>query len=266
MLALAALALATLAIAPAGPGAADARRPEFRALLYTEPDSYHASVGSVQAAVAAIERLGERRGFGVASRTNPIVFRSEVLRRYDAVVMVSPDGEVMDEAQQAAFERFIRRGGGFVGVHAASTAEPDWPFWGELVGARFVSHPPIQAATIRIADRRHPSTERLPRPWVRTDEWYEFDHDPSGEVHVLATVDESTYEGGGMGAVHPITWCRRLRDGRSWYSAMGHPPEAYSEPAFRHHLLGGIRWAAGDAPGDCGQERRPSLQPSLVKR
>ena len=71
-------------------------------------------------------------------------------------------------------------------------------------------------------------------------------------MHVLATVDESTYEGGAMGADHPISWCRRFRGGRSWYTAMGHPPESYSEPGLRRHLLGGIRWAAGDKPGDCG--------------
>ncbi len=91
----------------------------------------------------------------------------------------------------------------------------------------------------------------MPRPWIRTDEWYEFDRNPRGDVHVLATVDESTYAGGAMGADHPINWCRRLRTGRSWYTAMGHLPEAYSEPAFRRHLLGGIRWAAGAARGNC---------------
>jgi cytochrome c len=243
---------AVAVIAAIGPEAASggaSDRPRFRVLLYTEPDSFHASVGSVPAAVEAIEELGRRRGFGVAARENPSVFRSEILRRYDAVVIVSPDFEVLDDAQQTAFERFIRAGGGFVGIHAASLAEPFWPFWDGLIGARFVSHPPIQPATVRIADRHHLSTARVPRAWVRSDEWYEWDRDPSGEVHVLANVDESTYEGGGMGPSHPITWCRRFQGGRSWYTGMGHTPESYSEPAFRRHLLGGIRWAAGDAPG-----------------
>ena len=252
--ALAALALAALAAPAAATAPATAERPapRFRVLVYSEPDSFHASVGSVQAAVAAVEEMGERRSFAVASRTDPVVFKSEVLRRYDAVVMVSPDGEVLDRAQQRAFERYIRAGGGFVGVHAVSLAEPDWPFFVDLVGARFVTHPPIQEATLRVTDRDHPSTRGLPRPWIRSDEWYEFDRNPRGSVHVLATVDESTYEGGAMGADHPISWCRRFRGGRSWYTAMGHPPESYSEPGLRRHLLGGIRWAAGDKPGDCG--------------
>ena len=253
-LALAALAVTTPTAVNARGGEGGTGRPEFRVLLYSEPGSFHDSVGSVPAAIAAIEELGARQDFGVASRGHPIVFRDQVLRRYDAVIIVSPDGEVMDGAQQAAFRRFIRRGGGFVGIHAASTAEQDWPYWAELVGARFVSHPPIQPATIRIEDRDHPSTERLPRPWARSDEWYEFDRNPRVDVHVLATVDESTYEGGGMGADHPISWCQRFRGGRSWYTAMGHIPGSYSEPAFRRHLLGGIRWAAGAAAGNCSRD------------
>ncbi len=91
-LALAIPATAGRATAPAG----DREPPRFRVLVYTEPDSFHASVGSVPAAVAAIQEMGERRSFGVAARTNPVVFRREVLRRYDAVVMVSPDGDVLD--------------------------------------------------------------------------------------------------------------------------------------------------------------------------
>ena len=246
-LALAIPATPARATAPAG----DREPPRFRVLVYTEPDSFHASVGSVPAAVAAIQEMGERRSFGVAARTNPVVFRREVLRRYDAVVMVSPDGDVLDPAQEHAFARYIRAGGGFVGVHAASLAEPDWPFFVELVGARFTSHPPIQEATVRIADGEHPATRGLPRPWTRVDEWYEFDRNPRASVHVLATVDEATYEGGTMGADHPISWCQEFRGGRSFYTAMGHSPESYSEPGLRRHLLGGIRWAAGDRPGDC---------------
>jgi uncharacterized protein len=62
---------------------------------------------------------------------------------------------------------------------------------------------------------------------------------------VLATLDESSYGGGAMGADHPIAWCREHAGGRSFYTALGHTVEAYAEPEFRAHLLGGIRWAAG---------------------
>jgi type 1 glutamine amidotransferase len=238
--------------AASGPAGKPGPRPEFRLLTYSQPGSLHHSTGSVQAAAAAIERLGKRHSFRVASRQRPAVFRDEVLRRYDAVAMISPDGDVLDAGQQAAFERFIRAGGGFVGIHAASAAEPDWPFFVDLLGARVVSHPPLQAATVLVEDRDHPATSRLPDPWVRSDEWYEFDRDPRAAVHVLASIDFSAIAGASAGGVRPISWCRRFEGGRSFYTAMGHEPQAYAEPALRRHLLGGIRWAARDARGDCG--------------
>jgi hypothetical protein len=89
----------------------------------------------------------------------------------------------------------------------------------------------------------------LPTAWVRTDEWYNFNTDPRGAVHVLATVDETTYSGGTMGADHPIAWCHYYDGGRAWYTAGGHTPDSYSEPLYQAHLLGGILFAAGAVSG-----------------
>jgi type 1 glutamine amidotransferase len=47
-----------------------------------------------------------------------------------------------------------------------------------------------------------------------------------------------------MGADHPLVWCRRQGAGRVFYTALGHAAEAYADPDFRAHLLGGITWAA----------------------
>jgi cytochrome c len=209
---------------------------------------------SIPVGVNTVRRLGERHGFAVTATENASTFRGSRLRRYAAVVFLSTTGDILDSAQQAAFERYIRRGGGFAGVHAAADTEYEWPFYGGLVGAYFRSHPlipPTQRATIRVADRRHPSTRHLPRRWVRTDEWYDYRANPRGDVHVLATLDERTYRGAVMGPDHPIAWCRAYRGGRSWYTGGGHTPESYGEPDFRRHLLGGIRWVAGLAKGQC---------------
>ena len=84
---------------------------------------------------------------------------------------------------------------------------------------------------------------------VRLDR-LDADHQLIGDHLVLATLDETTYSGGAMGADHPIAWCQEIDGGRSWYTAMGHTKESYDEPLFRLHLLGGIESAAGIA-GDC---------------
>lgn len=138
------------------------------------------------------------------------------------------------------------RSGGFLGVHSAACTEYDWPYYGELLGARFAGHPAFQPGTVLVENRNHPATAHLPERWEWSDEWYDFRTGPRRPgVRVLATVDETGYEGGGMGADHPLVWCGDSGAGRSFYTALGHADEAYSDPAFRRHLLGGLRWAAG---------------------
>src|SRR5690606_18918756 len=170
----------------------------------------------------------------------------------EAVVFLSTTGDVLNDEQQAAFEAYIQDGGGYAGIHAASDTEYDWPWYGDLVGAYFDSHPAIQEATVEVEDHAHPSTAHLPQEWVRTDEWYNFQDNPRGDVHVLAALDEETYDGGGMGADHPIAWCHDYDGGRAWYTGGGHTSESFTDPEFVQHLLGGIQTAAGQADADCG--------------
>jgi cytochrome c len=172
-------------------------------------------------------------------------FTDATLSRFKAVVFLSTTGDVLDHNQKAAFERYIRAGGGFVGIHSASDTEYAWPWYGRLVGAYFESHPAVQQASVHVVDHEHPATRSLPEVWARTDEWYNFKTNPRGGVHVLATLDEQSYTGGTMGADHPIAWCQDFEGGRSWYTAMGHTVESYSEALFRGHLWGGIQSAVG---------------------
>ena len=104
----------------------------------------------------------------------------------------------------------------------------------------------MQPATLYVTDRTHPSTHHLAAKWQRRDEWYDFRASPRGKVHVLAVLDESTYEGGKMGEDHPTAWCHEFQGGRAWYTGGGHTSESYGEPDFQKHLLGGIEWAAGE--------------------
>ena len=200
---------------------------------------------SIPDAVAAVRRLGAENGFAVDATEDASVFRDAELAPYDAVVFLLTTGDVLDDGQQAAFERWFRGGRGFVGVHSASDTEYGWPFYGELVGAPFAGHPAVQAATVRVVDRVHSATRGLPESWPRLDEWYNFAFNPRPKVHVLATLDETTYTGGAMGSDHPIAWCRFVFGGRTFYTALGHTSESYAEPLFLAHLLGGIQFAAG---------------------
>jgi type 1 glutamine amidotransferase len=216
--------------------------PPFRVLVFSRTAGYrHASI---PAGIAALQVLGAFNDFAVEATEDPAAFNDTTLARFDAVVFLSTTGDVLDDSHEAAFERYFRAGHGFVGVHSASDTEYDWPWYRTMLGTAFGSHPPIQQGTVIVVDPGQPSTRALPDPWVRTDEWYNFPEQPTG-VSVLVRVDESTYTGGTMGVVHPISWQHAFEGGRAWYTAMGHTACSFSERAFLDHLLGGIEWAAG---------------------
>lgn len=217
--------------------------PTFAALVFSKTAGFRHD--SISAGIAAIRQQGTARGFSVEATEDASVFTDASLDRFKVVVFLSTTGDVLDAAQQSAFERFIRRGGGFVGVHSASDTEYDWPFYGGLIGAYFAGHPDIQNASIVVEDRGHPTTSILPPTWMRRDEWYNFRRNPRGSVTVLATLDERTYSGGTMAPDHPIVWSHSYEGGRSWYTAGGHTAESFSEQLFAEHLGRGILWAAG---------------------
>jgi type 1 glutamine amidotransferase len=241
--------LGALAILGPPPGAAaQTTKASFAVLVFSKTAEFrHDSIAS---GIAAIRALGAEHGFAVDATEDAGRFTDATLGRYKVVVFLLTTGDILDAAQKAALERYVRGGGGFVGIHSASDTEHHWPWYGRLIGTWFRNHPRIiQPAMVRIEDADHPSTKGLPQHWQRTDEWYNFVSNPRRVVHVLASLDEATYSGGMMGGDHPIAWCHSVDGGRSWYTAMGHTREAYAEPLFRRHLLGGIESAAGVAAG-----------------
>jgi type 1 glutamine amidotransferase len=214
----------------------------FQILVFSRTTGYrHASIDT---GITAVELLGALNNFTVEATEDPTAFTDANLARFAAVMFLNTTGDVVDDSQRAAFERYIEAGHGFIGVHAAADTEYGWPWYHALLGATFDSHPAIQQATVIIVDATQQSTQTLPDPWTRTDEWYNFTAQPTG-VDVLARVDESTYVGGTLGAVHPISWQHTFDGGRAWYTAMGHTACSYGERPYLDHLLGGIEWAAG---------------------
>ncbi|MBD8870412.1 ThuA domain-containing protein [Nocardioides donggukensis] len=246
---LVALSAQALGVSSAAAHPDHAEATPFNALLFSKTAAFRH--GSIESGIAAIESLATENGFTVDATEDAADFTDENLAGYDVVIFLSTTGDVLNAQQQGAFERYIEGGGGYAGIHAASDTEYDWPWYGDLVGAYFKGHPAQQDATVKVEDPAHPSTAGMSPTWDRFDEWYNYLSNPRGDVHVLASLDESTYNGGDMGVEHPISWCQDYRGGRSWYTGMGHTDASFADPQFRHHLLGGIRTAAGVEAADC---------------
>ncbi|HSF19536.1 MAG TPA: ThuA domain-containing protein [Vicinamibacteria bacterium] len=212
-------------------------------LVFSKTEGYRHE--AIPDGVRALEAIADERGWRMDATEDSAVFRADNLASYDVIVFLMTTGDVLNGDQQAALEKFVGSSKGFVGIHSASDTEHDWPWYRELVGAYFKSHPGIQPASYVVERRDHPATRMLPETWVRTDEHYTFDGNPRGRVEVLVSLDETSYgvEEHAMGD-HPVVWHHRNLGGRAFYTALGHTSESYQDPLFRAHIAGAIAWAA----------------------
>jgi PKD repeat protein len=240
----------------------------FRVLVFSQTAGFRHD--SIDEGHAAIEELGADNDFQVDHTEDAAIFNAAALARYDTVVFLSTTGDVLNAAQQTAFENYIQAGGGFTGIHAAADTEYDWKWYGRMIGAYFHSHPPgTPTANVIVEDTDDHTTQGLPLTWTRTDEWYNYkrvdfetdgsDYSPRNSgVHVLLRLDESTYDeqdGNTTDDDHPISWCQRYEGGRSWYTGMGHTAASFGTAPgnIRSHILGGIEVSAGAADSaECG--------------
>ncbi|MEO6915653.1 MAG: ThuA domain-containing protein, partial [Chitinophagaceae bacterium] len=213
-----------------------------RVLVFMKTSGFHHA--SIPKGVKAIMKLAEQNHFRVDSTIDSKYFVDDSLKHYAAVIFLSTTGNVLNLDQQTAFERYIQAGGGFLGVHAAADTEYDWPWYNKLVGAYFLSHPKIQQAVFQVTDRTNESTRFLPERWLRTDELYNY-KSINPDIKVLISLDETTYQGGANGAVHPIAWYHDFDGGRAFYTGLGHTDESFTDTLYLRHLMAGLNYAMG---------------------
>ncbi|WP_030572827.1 ThuA domain-containing protein [Streptomyces aureocirculatus] len=236
----------------------------FRVLVFSKVTNFPHD--SIRAGVEAVEKLGAEHGFEVEATDDAAVFSDDRLARFQAVVFNNTNstpesGDLLDAGQRAALQKYVRGGGGWVGLHAASASERDWGWYEGLVGAIFDKHPQVQTGRVKVLDQAHPSTKGLPQLWERSEEWYNWRANPTGKVHTLAQIKvRDGVEGLDEGVDHPWSWCQNYDGGRSWYTAGGHAASAFAEQDFLRHLLGGIQWAAGAKAGDCTATKTGAFQ------
>ena len=241
-------------------------RQDTSILIFSKTNGF-SHTAAIEASIPAYEKIASANAWSIFATTNGAIFNKEQLALFDVIVWNNSTGEVANEAQQAALIDFVESGGGWVGVHGAGDNSHRWPWYvNDLLCAEFTHHtmnPGVQEAELINEATDHPIMRGIPRNWKRSDEWYAFRESPrQNGVHVLLTVDESTYNPdgeflifnkglAGMGTDHPIAWYKCLKQGRVFYNAMGHHAEAFSEPLHMQFLESAIRWAAGAGPSGC---------------
>ncbi|MEY4935378.1 MAG: hypothetical protein RIS64_1737 [Bacteroidota bacterium] len=226
-----------------------AQSPVYQILVFSKTEGFrHASIA---AGKTALTKMAAEKGFKVQFTEDANLFQEATLKPFHAVLFLSTTGNVLNPAQQIAFERYIQGGGGYVGIHAATDTEYDWHWYGQLAGAYFLDHPNpdnVQKGKFNVVEKNHWATQGMPDSFEKTDEFYSFKN-ISPKINVVLKIDEASYRGGKNGANHPMSWYQAFDGGRSFYTAMGHTDETFAEPLFLNHLYAGIRYAAGgDAP------------------
>jgi type 1 glutamine amidotransferase len=198
---------------------------------------------SIPVAVAALGSICEKRGWKYFATEDASVFAKKSLGRFNVVVFALTTGDILNKDQELAFESWLKQRHGFVGFHAASDTEYDWPFYASVIGAYFKSHPPGgYKAMINITDAKTPMTAHA-KSSERYDEWYDWKATPRGKVRVLATIDEATYKKD-LPQDHPIMWCQDKANYRMFYSAMGHFKEVWSQTLHLAEAEAAILWSA----------------------
>ncbi|MCW2120734.1 ThuA domain-containing protein [Flavobacterium sp. 7A] len=221
---------------------------------------------SIPKGIAALQKMDEEQGWKMQFSEDANLFTPETLSNFQMVLFLNTTGDILNSEQEKAFEKFINNGGSFVGVHAATDTEYEWPFYAEMIGAQFLSHPKQQKVVVnKNANNPHPATTHYPASFEMFDEWYNFKKPVGAHVNVLLSADENSYKGGTMGTSHPISWYHTYEGGRIFYTAMGHTDESYVDPNFLKHLQEGIRWALGETNVVIAQGGENLLEPTLAK-
>ncbi len=227
---------------------------QTRVLVYTRN---HVTNGqgyvhdNIATSVEAIKKIGLENGFVVDVSDDPSVFNDSNLRSYKTLIFSNSNNEAFEnEPQRGAFQRFIHRGGGFVGIHSASGSERHWPYFWSVLGGSFAAHPQIQTFTVRVVNRSLHGMKNLPANFSWTDECYFIGH-LNPDIHPVLTTPKSALVG--TEAMHldlssfpenlPLAWFHRFDHGREFYLALGHAKEDYSNPLFLKILTAGILWA-----------------------
>jgi type 1 glutamine amidotransferase len=205
---------------------------------------------SISSGLKMLYDHSKKQNWVITATENSQLLRDDFLSDFDVAVFLNPTGDAICDTGQAAFEKWMDSGKGFVGIHAAADCEYDWPYYGKLCGAYFKTHPESQEATVVFENTDHPAMKPFKgmKSYTTFDEWYTFKQNPRPNVNVLATLDESSIkkfknDDFRMGD-HPIIWWHENNGVRSFYTGFGHTHEAFQDTLIQEHITNAINWAA----------------------
>lgn len=224
---------------------------QYRVLVLAMASKYHYEY--VPIARESLERLARLHDFELRWTDTLDKIEGDI-SRYAAIVLLNTPTEDLTPAQRKRFEAYVRGGGNTLIVHRAAIAPKEgWPWYERLVGRAVGVHPMLQTGMVTVADPRSPAAAGLPARWLWSDEFYVTTNPHGIAITPVLDVDESSYDptriwpgqvARPMGNPHPVAWYRRVGAARVFVTTLGHQGEAYRDPLYLAHLMGGLYWTA----------------------
>jgi uncharacterized protein len=230
-------------------GAVLAEQPSARRVLYvTHSAGFKHDVLPLSEKI--LREVGRAHGFDVTTTGDASTITAKSLDPYSAIVFYTTGELPMSDQQKSAFMAWIRSGRGFVGIHSATDTFYKWAEYGEMIGGYFDEHPWNTRVTMKVEDHDHASTKHLGATWSLADEIYQFKNYSRADKRVLLSLDVSSVDLNVKGVKRADrdfanAWYKSWGSGRVFYTALGHRPEVWQDPAYQQHLAGGITWAMG---------------------
>jgi type 1 glutamine amidotransferase len=195
----------------------------------------HDSIATARQVVANM--AAQSRAFTVTATENVAELTADRFATIDVLMFAMTTGELpLDGSQKAALLAFVNNGGGFIGTHSATDTLYEWPDYGRLVGAYFKEHPWTQEATVTVEDTAHPTSSGLGASFRLLEEYYTFRENPRPSVHAASV---------GAAGDFPLAWTQTVGRGRSYYNALGHFSETWTDARFQNQIANAIRWVSG---------------------
>jgi type 1 glutamine amidotransferase len=200
-----------------------------------------------------VQRLGAESGAFTATCTDDVATVDwSALGQYHAIAFCTTGELPIHAAGRTSLIDTVRNGAAFIGIHNATDTFFEYAPYGEMTGGYFNGHPWHQEVGILVEDCDHPATRHLGESFRIHDEIYTHRDWSRERTHVLMRLDNASVEiekGRDRRADldFAMAWCHPFGQGRVFYTALGHGMPTWTDPRFHQHLLGGIRWALGDA-------------------
>ncbi|MHA7130147.1 ThuA domain-containing protein [Algoriphagus namhaensis] len=229
-----------------------------KVLLFSKSTGFrHES--SIAAGKSVFQNLAKERGWFLYDTESAGVFNAAELSQFSAVVFNNSTGRVLTDEQRLLLQEYVESGGKLIGIHGAGDDSHHWDWYEEnLLGAKFSHHPldpQLQTSTLTLNPQADSLlSNNLPERWEHRDEWYVFFDNPAErgfEILYWIDGDQISPSGNllwiknkdfGMGKKHPVAWSKKVGEGVSFYTSMGHDESAWEQVAFIQMLVNAVEW------------------------